>query len=70
MANFEYRVTKYNPNYRHVKGHFLKEEWTSFDDIGRVFDGEMLTLEKYKNVESAYLQTAMAFLHESGEATL
>jgi hypothetical protein len=67
MSAFEYRVTKYNPIYRNEQGHFLRNEWTFFAEIGESFDNVTLTLEEYERVEAVYAQTAMAFLRESGK---
>ena len=37
-----------------------------FTDVGRSFRGVVLTESEYEQVEQAYLQTALAFLVESG----
>jgi hypothetical protein len=65
---FEYRVTKYDPAVRHSGGTYT--EWTSVSDIGRVFGGTPLTRAEYQRVESAYITSALAFLRESGVASL
>ena len=70
MSNLEYRVTKYNPIYRNAQGNFLKQDWTAICDIGRSFDNITLTSEEYNRVETAYAQTAIAFLQESGDLCL
>jgi hypothetical protein len=67
---FEFRVTKYNPAYRDRRGLYLRDEWTSVDDIGRVFTGEVLTPDAYQRVEDAYAATAVGFMRESGVASL
>ncbi|HEV7298383.1 MAG TPA: hypothetical protein VGN72_03390 [Tepidisphaeraceae bacterium] len=61
----EYRVTKYNPVFRDSSGAYTRDEWISFGDIGRSFDGVTLTPESYGRVEDAYVATAVAFLRES-----
>lgn len=61
----EYRVTKYNPSFRDASGAYTRDEWTSFNDIGRSFDGVSLTRETYEQVEGAYVAAAVAFLCES-----
>lgn len=51
-----FRVTKYNPQFRNSQNVFLRPEWTSISDIGKDFDGEVLTLSEYLRVESLYLE--------------
>ena len=61
-----WRISKYNPAFRNERGAYLKDEWTSVSDIGKSFDGEVLTLEEYRRIESAYVSTALSFLSETG----
>jgi len=49
------RVSKYNPVYRDGNGYYKKNEWISYYDIGRCFDGELLTESQYLAVENRYL---------------
>jgi hypothetical protein len=62
---FEYRVTKYNPRFRDERGAYTRDEWTSVGDIGRVFDGVLLTPEAYQRTEDAYVEAALAFAREA-----
>ena len=66
----EYRVTKYNPAFRDSAGAYTRDEWTSFGDIGRSFDGVELTQGEYERVEDAYVAAAVAFQREAGVARL
>lgn len=50
----EYRVTKYDPQYR-VNGAYSRNEWTSISDVGRIYDGKTFTLEEYDQVEQRYV---------------
>ena len=61
----EYRITKYNPAHRNEQGAYLKDEWTSFSDIGKIFDGEVLPKAQYEKVEAAYIDVALSFFIES-----
>ena len=54
-------VTKYNPAFRNEKGHYLKDEWIGFGQIGRTFSGELLTLESYLQTEEKYINAASNF---------
>ena len=67
---FEYRITKYNPVFRNRHGAYLRDEWTSFSDIGHSFAGVVLTHEEYQRVEDAYVTVAISFLRESGQSRL
>lgn len=50
----KYRISKYSPKYRNEKGEYLKKDWTSYADIGKEFNEELLTIEKYLSVEKNY----------------
>lgn len=50
-----YRVTKYDPARRDHSGAYLDDDWTSISDIGRPYDGQLLTAQAYLRVESLYL---------------
>jgi hypothetical protein len=67
---FEFRVTKYNPVHRDRRGSYLRDEWISVDDIGRVFAGVVLTHDAYQRIEDAYAVTAVGFMREAGVESL
>lgn len=50
----KYRISKYSPKYRNEKGEYLRKDWTSYADIGKKFNKELLTPEKYLSVEKNY----------------
>jgi len=49
-----YRICKY-PSECRRNGSYYTAEWTSFSDIGRTFDGAVLTVREYERVETNYL---------------
>lgn len=51
-----YRVTKYNPKLRDQFGRYLKEEWTSISDIGKIYNQQLFTTEEYLKVEHDYIE--------------
>lgn len=51
---YEFRISKYDHKYR-TDGVYLKEEWTSISDVGKVFEGKMFTSAEYEHYESLYL---------------
>lgn len=63
---FAARVSKFDPALRDANGVFFGDDWTSFADIGKPFDGVLLTLAAYERVESAYVDTLVAMLAETG----
>ncbi|WP_018888339.1 hypothetical protein [Paenibacillus massiliensis] len=52
----KYRITKYNPFFREANGNYLREDWMSISDIGKKFEGNILTVEEYKSVEDKYVK--------------
>ncbi len=49
-------ITKYNPLYRDENGSYNKEDWTSYSEIGKKFNGKILTLEYYLKIENKYIE--------------
>jgi len=66
----EYRITKYGPALREPNGEYQGDDWIMFGQIGQTFGGVVLAEQEYKRVENAYVKVAIAFLSESGIATL
>jgi hypothetical protein len=56
-------VTKYNPIYRDNEGHYTKDEWIGFFQIGKQFEDGVLTFEKYTEVERKYIEAAELFFN-------
>ncbi|MEC0128504.1 hypothetical protein [Paenibacillus pabuli] len=57
-----WRVTKYNPVYRDNEGNFKKEDWTSYYDIGKVYEGKEFTLSDYLSFESRYIDAIVTLM--------
>lgn len=49
------RITKYSPEFRSGSGAYLKNDWTSYSDIGKIFNGDILTHLQYEEVERHYI---------------
>jgi len=62
-----FEVMKYDPKYRNEEGHYLKKEWTEFE-IGKSFDGKILTYLDYKIIEDKYI-SAIVYLFEYFKCT-
>jgi hypothetical protein len=57
-----YRITKYDPAYRDLQGRYLRDEWTSYNDVGKNFVDGILSYGAYVKVENAYLCTIIMFM--------
>lgn len=55
-------VTKYNPVFRNEEGHYKREEWIGFFQVGKIIDGELLTYDEYVKAENGYVLAAKLFL--------
>lgn len=62
----EYRITKYNPEYRNAEGHYCKDEWTSYSDIGTFYNSELFSLADYINVENKYINAIITIMNKMG----
>ena len=56
-------ITKYNSVNRNEHGEYIKNEWTSYSDIGKKFDGVIFTKEEYIKIENLYIN-AIRLLYE------
>jgi len=52
---YKYRITKYNPLFRDDNGRYLIEDWTAISDIGKRYNGNILTASHYMKVEDKYI---------------
>ncbi len=61
---YKYRISKYNPKFRNDKGIYLKDDWTSYCDIGKKYE-KIFTKENYLDVESKYCDVISEILGEN-----
>ncbi len=59
---YKYRITKYNPSFRDGNDVYLRDEWTSYCDIGKVYNGNIFLLEEYMDIEQKYCTALMEIL--------
>lgn len=58
-----WRITKYNPKNRDHNGFYLlKDEWTSYSEIGNIIDGTTFTYKEYLEVENSYIASIILFM--------
>ena len=55
----EYRVTKYDPQFR-VDGAYTRSEWMSIADVGHTFDGRLFTTADYECAEQRHIDFLIA----------
>lgn len=60
---YEFRISKYNYAYRQ-NGIFMKEDWTSISDVGKVYGGKKFTYREYESVEAKYLSLIKLICNE------
>jgi hypothetical protein len=56
IKRIKYPIIKYNPIYRDESGCYIKNEWTGYSDIGKKYDGKVLTRKDYEKSESLYIE--------------
>ena len=66
----QYRVTKYDPQYRDASGAYQRDEWIMHSQIGESFVDGVLTESRYLAAENAYIHAAVSFLSETGVDSL
>ena len=60
---FSWRITKYNPCNRDINGIYtIKDEWTSYSDIGTLREEKIFTYEDYKKIEDAYVASILMIM--------
>lgn len=57
----QYRISKYNPENR-VGGVYTVNEWTSFSDIGKIYEGTKLSYEMYQKTERSYIRFCLKLM--------
>lgn len=58
---YGYRITKYNPEFRDASGAYMRDEWTSISDVGKVFNGVRFEFDEYRAMEMKYLRAIRVF---------
>lgn len=51
----QYRISKYNPEFQNERK-FEEDDFTSISDVGKVYDGKMISMEDYLEEEVHYVQ--------------
>lgn len=62
----KYRITKYDPQYRDEQGIYSREDWTSYSDIGKTYNGKLFSNGDYIIKEKLYCNTVVSILQNCG----
>lgn len=65
----EYKITKFNPQ-NYMGGKYIVNEWTSFSDVGKLFDDGVLTYNSYIHFEQCYINCCIELLQKAGISKL
>ncbi|MCQ2185671.1 MAG: hypothetical protein MJY92_02975 [Bacteroidales bacterium] len=60
------QLIKYNPDFYDEQGRYMADEWDSYFDIGKRFNGQILSAEKYRAVEESFVSAIKDLLVASG----
>ncbi len=55
-------ITRYDPAFRNEAGHYKKDDWLGFFQVGSMLNGSVLSFEEYVAAEEKYIKAAAAFL--------
>ncbi len=65
-----YEIAKYDPNDYSIRSDgvivYNKSDWSEETDVGSPYDGELLSIDKYLQVEQRYVETAKQIAIASG----
>ena len=61
-----HEIVKYEPRYYDENGAYQKDEWTCFSDVGKEYEGKVVTMEDYLDVENRFINITRAILEASG----
>ena len=61
-----HEIVKYKPEYYDENGVYQKEEWTNYSDIGEMYEGRIVTMADYLDVENRFIDITRAILEAAG----
>ncbi|MBS9464380.1 hypothetical protein KIM67_18305 [Flagellimonas sp. 389] len=66
----KFQISKYNPVFKTEDGKYIKDDWTSVSDIDKIFDGKLLTVDDYLDMEAKYIAIVKKVLDETESSYL
>ena len=61
-----HEIVKYEPQYYDENGVYQKDEWTYYGDIGKEYEGRVVTMEDYLDVENRFIDITRTILETAG----
>ena len=61
-----HEIVKYKPEFYDDNGVYQKDEWTSYYDVGKEYDGKVVSLEEYLDIENRFISITRAVLESAG----
>ena len=61
-----HEIVKYSPEYYDENGVYQRNEWTAFSDIGKEYEGKVVTKEDYLDVENRFIDITQSILKAAG----
>lgn len=62
MEDIFHEIVKYPPSGYNKDGIYTSDDWTSISDIGKSFNGKILSVKDYLKVEGQYVNTIMMIM--------
>ena len=63
-------IVKYKPEYYNEEGHYTREEWGAMGDVGKVYNGNLFTLEEYLDTEQRYVDAVLELMRTTNSQYL
>lgn len=62
MEDIFHEIVKYPPSGYNKDGIYTSDDWTSISDVGKSFNGKILTVKDYLKVEGQYVNTVLMIM--------
>ena len=62
MDDIFHEIVKYAPSGYNKDGIYTSDDWTSISDIGKSFNGKILSVKDYLKVEEQYVNTVLMIM--------
>lgn len=64
MEEIFHEIVKYSPSGYNKNGIYISNDWCSISDIGKNFNGNILSVDDYLNVEDKYINTILSIMQK------
>lgn len=63
-------IVKYRPEFYNEDGVYTKNEWRGIEDVGRIYDGKIVTLAEYFETEQKYVDAVVELMNMTNSCYL